>query len=129
KAGKKVAIADNREYGGVCANRGCDPKKVLVGFTEILYRSQLMMGKGITKLPEISWKDLQKFKHEFTDAVPFVHEQKLKKAGIKLYHQSPKFIEPNKLSVEGKTVKAKKVIIATGQEPMPLYFEGSQYLL
>ena len=27
KEGMKVAIADNREYGGTCANRGCDPKK------------------------------------------------------------------------------------------------------
>ncbi|WP_339656122.1 FAD-dependent oxidoreductase, partial [uncultured Salegentibacter sp.] len=26
KAGWKVAIADNREYGGTCPNRGCDPK-------------------------------------------------------------------------------------------------------
>ena len=26
--GMRVAIADNREFGGTCANRGCDPKKV-----------------------------------------------------------------------------------------------------
>ena len=28
EAGLNVAIADNREFGGTCANRGCDPKKV-----------------------------------------------------------------------------------------------------
>ena len=33
KANLKVAIADNREYGGTCANRGCDAKKVLLGPT------------------------------------------------------------------------------------------------
>ena len=29
-AGWTVAIIDSRPFGGTCANRGCDPKKVLV---------------------------------------------------------------------------------------------------
>lgn len=128
-AGWKVAIADNREYGGVCANRGCDPKKVLVSFTKILKRAEQMKGLGITDLPGVSWEDLQKFKHSLIDAVPYVHEKNLREKGITLYHQSAKFLDPNTLSVEGKTVKAKKIVIATGQIPRPLYFEGSQYLL
>src|SRR5690625_1757098 len=130
EAGWRVAIADNQEYGGVCANRGCDPKKVLASFTEILQRAKQSKGNGITKLPEFSWKDLQKFKlKNFTDAVPFVNERNLKEKGIKLYHQSPMFLDENTLSVEGKTVKAKNIVIASGQKPRPLYFEGSQYLL
>ncbi|RMF31908.1 MAG: FAD-binding protein, partial [Candidatus Nitrosothermus koennekii] len=28
--GLKTAIIDEREFGGTCALRGCDPKKVLV---------------------------------------------------------------------------------------------------
>lgn len=127
--GWRVAIADDREYGGVCANRGCDPKKVLVSFTEIIDRAKKMKGNGITSLPKTSWKDLQKFKHQFTDAVPFVNERKLKDKGVVLYHQSPKFLDKNTLSVEGKTIEAGKVVIAAGQIPLPLYFDGAQYLL
>ena len=67
KAGWKVAIADNREYGGTCPNRGCDPKKVLVGFTEIIDRAQKMKGKGITKTPLVSWSELMAFKETFVD--------------------------------------------------------------
>lgn len=126
--GLTVAIADNREFGGVCANRGCDPKKVLASFAEILARSNNLQGNGISKLPEVSWADLQKFKAKFTDAVPYVHENELKDQGIELYHQSPKFIDENTLSVEGKTIKAKKIVIATGQKPLPLNFEGSHHL-
>lgn len=129
EAGWRVAIADNQEFGGVCANRGCDPKKVLASFTEILQRAKQLEGNGITKLPEFSWKELQAFKLKFTDAIPFVNERKLKDKGIKLYHQSPAFLNENTLSVEGKTVSAKKIVIASGQKPMPLHFEGSQYLL
>ncbi|GAA4309148.1 NAD(P)/FAD-dependent oxidoreductase [Pontixanthobacter gangjinensis] len=122
--GMKVAIADNREFGGTCANRGCDPKKVLVGLTEILDRAEKMKGHGITKMPEFSWKDLMEFKKTFTDAVPAATEKDLKKLGIKMYHQSPKFLDENTLSVEGKTVTAKKIVIATGNKPLELPIPG-----
>src|SRR5579883_1001212 len=36
EAGWGVAIIDSRPYGGTCALRGCDPKKVLVGAGEVM---------------------------------------------------------------------------------------------
>ncbi|MAP55809.1 NAD(P)/FAD-dependent oxidoreductase [Altibacter sp.] len=126
--GMSVGIADNREFGGTCAIRGCDPKKVLVGLTEVLHLAKHLKGKGITKEPEIRWADVQAFKATFTDAVPASTEKKLKKAGITLYHQSPHFIGEQTLSVEGKTVKAKKIVIATGQQPLELKIPGREHL-
>lgn len=126
--GMTVAIADNREYGGTCANRGCDPKKVLVGITEAFQMAKNLEGKGIVKAPNIDWQALQKYKSTFTDAVPAATERDLKKAGIDMYHQSPKFLDENTLSVEGKTVKAKKIVIATGLKPLELKIPGREYL-
>lgn len=128
KAGMKVAIADNREYGGTCAIRGCDPKKVLVGVTEIYQAAKNLENKGLTNLPKINWEHLQKYKQSFTSPVPRVHERRLKEAGISLYHQSPKFLDANNLSVEGKTVKAKKIVIATGMVPIELKIPGREHL-
>ncbi|HLV42977.1 MAG TPA: FAD-dependent oxidoreductase, partial [Brumimicrobium sp.] len=102
--GMKVAIADNREFGGTCANRGCDPKKVLAGVTEIYQSAKNLEGKGFLDIPKIDWESLQKYKQTFTGAVPAANEKRLVKAGITLYHQSPKFLDENTLSVEGKTV-------------------------
>ncbi len=127
-AGMRVAIADNREYGGTCANRGCDPKKVLVGITEVLERSLDMQGKGVCDMPKINWPDLMAFKRTFTEAVPFTTERKLEDLGIKLYHQSPRFLGENKLSVEGKTVTADKIVIATGNIPLELKIPGREHL-
>lgn len=129
KAGLKVAIADNRMYGGVCPNRGCDPKKVLVGITEAIQIATNLKGKGIVEIPNVNWKDLQKFKATFTDAIPAATEKDLKKLDIELYHQSPKFLDQNTLSVEGKTVTADKIVIATGQKPMELKIPGREHLL
>lgn len=124
KNGLKVAIADDREFGGTCANRGCDPKKVIYGLTEVLQQSRDLQGKGITTQPNYSWKDLMKFKCGFTDAVPAVTEEKLEDLGITLYHQSPEFIDENTISVEGKTVTADRFVIATGLHPRNLGFDG-----
>lgn len=128
-AGLKVGIADNREYGGTCANRGCDPKKVLIGITEVLDKASKLKGKGITKIPELSWEDAMAFKETFVDAVPAHTEKALKRLGIDLYHQSPRFLEENTLSVEGKTITAKKIVIATGQVPMELNIPGREHAL
>lgn len=127
--GLKVAIADNREFGGTCSQRGCDPKKVLLGLTEILDRAKNMQGKGIAKLPENNWEDLMRFKQTFVTAVPAATEKDLTAKGIELYHQSPKFLDENTLSVEGKTVTAKKIVIATGQIARPLNIVGEKYAL
>lgn len=128
-AGLKVGIADNREYGGTCANRGCDPKKVLMGITEILDKASKLKGKGITKIPEVSWQGTMAFKETFVSAVPASTEKNLGKLGIDLYHQSPKFLNENTLSVEGKTITTKKIVIATGQVPMELKIPGREHAL
>ena len=128
KNGLSVAIADHRAFGGTCANRGCDPKKVLLGATEVYEHSKNLYKKGIPTIPEIHWKSLQKFKRTFTKAVPSATESELRELGIKLYHQSPEFKDKNTLSVEGKTVYADKIVLATGQRPRPLDFKGSDYL-
>ena len=66
-AGWKVAIVDALPYGGTCALRGCDPKKILRRGAEIIDSARLMRGKGIDDTGlNINWPDLMKHKHGFT---------------------------------------------------------------
>lgn len=126
--GLKVAVADNHIFGGTCANRGCDPKKVLLGATEAWNLCNNLQGKGVASLPPIDWKKLQKFKRSFTRPVPIGTESRFNDLEIDVYHQSPQFIDAHTLRVEGKTVQAEKIVIATGQTPRTLNFKGSQFL-
>ncbi len=123
-----VAISDNREFGGTCANRGCDSKRILLQFSELIYQSRNLKGFGLVKLPKLNWKKVQNFKRSFSDPIPPNTEQKLKDLGISLYHQSPKFISKNEIEVEGKVVSADHFIIATGNVPRELDIEGKKYL-
>lgn len=44
-----------------------------------------------------------------------------------MYHQSPKFLDETTLSVEGKTVTADKIVIATGNRPLELKIPGREF--
>jgi glutathione reductase (NADPH) len=46
-AGWKIAIIDSRPFGGTCALRGCDPKKVLVGAAEVIDANYRMKDKAM----------------------------------------------------------------------------------
>ena len=45
--GWKIAVIDSPPFGGTCALRGCDPKKVLVGRAELIDWHHRMESKGI----------------------------------------------------------------------------------
>ncbi|ANF95481.1 dihydrolipoyl dehydrogenase family protein [Paenibacillus bovis] len=124
----EVAIVDSREYGGTCALRGCDPKKVLVGAAELVDRTERMIGKGLQDSVRINWPDLMAFKHTFTDYIPGAHEKKLKDAGIHTFHGHAKFVSEDTIDVDGHRLTGKHILIATGAKPAPLSVEGEQYL-
>lgn len=69
-AGKRVAVVDSRPYGGTCALRGCDPKKVLVGAAEVMDWQRRMTGHGLAGEAHIDWGELMAFKRTFTVPVP-----------------------------------------------------------
>ncbi|MEH6682328.1 MAG: NAD(P)/FAD-dependent oxidoreductase [Sediminicola sp.] len=128
KAGLSVAITDKREYGGTCANRGCDPKKVLLGATEVMEMATRLKGKGVKDIPRLDWKALQKFKKDFTKNVPKGTEKKLDELGITRYHGVPKFLDNDTLEVASVRIKAEKIVIATGYRTRDLEIEGGHLL-
>lgn len=123
-----VAITDTREFGGTCANRGCDSKRILLQFSELVYKSRNLKGVGVKELPKLSWKKVQKFRRSFSNPIPPNTEEKLTDLGMSLYHQSPKFISEQEVEIEGKVVSADYFVIATGNMPRPLDIEGKEYL-
>jgi len=60
--GLKVGVTDELPYGGTCALRGCDPKKILLGATEALHLSQNLAEKDIVTVPNLNWEKAMEFK-------------------------------------------------------------------
>ena len=128
-AGWRVAVVDHLPYGGTCALRGCDPKKVLVGVAEALDHARRMRGKGLSGELSIDWHALMAFKRSFTDPVPDNMEQSFRKKGMAPYHGRARFAGPRSVEVAGETLEGRFVLIATGAEPVKLGIPGEDHLV
>jgi len=129
KAGWSVAIIDYQPFGGTCALRGCDPKKVLIAATEVIDGFERMSGIDTLKGElRIDWAALQRHKRSFTGPVPDKREQAYAKKGIDAYHGGAQFSGRDTVVVDGKTLKARYIVIAAGAEPVRLPIEGAEHL-
>ncbi len=128
-AGWSVAVIDFRPYGGTCALRGCDPKKILVGGATAVDHAWRMRGKGVGGDTHLDWPDLMAFKRAFTDPVPEKHEQRYAEQGIDTYHGRARFTGRQTLEVAGEPLEAEHILIASGAEPMKLGIAGEEYLI
>jgi glutathione reductase (NADPH) len=123
-----VAVIDHRPFGGTCALRGCDPKKMLVSGAEALDLARRMRSHGVTGDLHIEWRDLTAFKRTFTDPVPRKREEDFAKQGIDAFHGLARFTSPDRVAVGEHTLRGRHVLIASGARPALLGFPGSEHL-
>lgn len=127
-AGWSVAVVDHRPFGGTCTLRGCDPKKMFVAGIEAVDLVRRMRGHGVAGDTRVEWRDLIAFKRSFTAPVPEKRERRYADQGIEAYHGHARFVAPDVIEVDGKTLGARHVLIAAGARPAPLGFPGEEHL-
>ena len=119
--GKKVAIIDDNNLGGVCLNWGCIPTKALLKNAEVVelinnaseYGIELKSSKiNFEKVIEKTIKARQRLSKG-------LHFQ-IRKHGIDFYPGYATFEEKNKISVDDIKISSEKFIIATGSRPKRL---------
>ena len=129
EAGWRVAIVDSRPFGGTCALRGCDPKRVLVGAAEAVDWARRMQRRGIrAEKLEIDWLELMRFKRSFTDPVPQRREDGFAKAGIAAFHGRARFAGPTTVHVGDETLEGRHIVIAAGKKPADLELPGGRHM-
>lgn len=127
--GWRVAVIDEKPFGGTCALRGCDPKKILVAGAEVIDASRRMQGNGVGGDVHIDWADLIAFKRAFTDPVPEKHERRYHEKGIATFHGLARFTGSNSLLVAGTELRGRHIMIASGAEPIPLNIPGADLIV
>lgn len=129
-AGWRVAVIDHLPFGGTCALRGCDPKKVLVGVAEAIDHSRRMRGKGVAGGElALGWSELIKFKRSFTEPVPAMMEKRFANKGIDTYHGRARFRGAHSVEVAGEVLDGRFVLIAAGAVPMRLGIRGEEHII
>lgn len=127
--GWTVAVVDFRPFGGTCALRGCDPKKVLIGAADAVNQARRLFGKGVeANSLGVKWADLMAFKRTFTDGMPAAIESGLTGEGIETFHGMARFTGRNTVAIGDQALEGRHILIASGAEPMALGIAGEEYL-
>ena len=116
--GKKVAIIDDNNLGGVCLNWGCIPTKSLLKNAEVMDLINSSSDYGI------SVKDIQvnfdfivqrsiKARERLSKGIHYL----VKKNQVDFYSGFGKFIDNKIVDINGAQISAQNFIIATGSSP------------
>ena len=128
-AGKTIAFIEERDFGGTCPNRGCTPKKVLVAAAHALHEIETASTHGITVgPPKLDWTKLIQREKAMIGFIPGAMEGVASKRGD-VFKGSARFVGPNAVAVDGKTLTGEHIVIATGSTPRPLPIPGAELMI
>ncbi len=129
-AGKSVAMVESGDPGGTCPLRGCVPKKVLVAAAQVLHQIERAPEHHITVgAPSLDWAQLIQRERTFVEGVPEMFTKSLEGRGIALLRGRARFTGSHAIEVDGRTLEAGKIVIATGSKPRPLPIPGAEHLI
>ena len=129
--GARVAIAEEHKVGGTCVIRGCVPKKLLVygaHFAEDLDDAAMFGWDVPTK--RFDWPVLRDNVLAEVGRLEGLYEQTLGNNKVEIIHERAVLTGPNEVRLEsGRTVKAGKILIATGARPFMPEIEGIEHAI
>ena len=120
--GLKVACVETRKtLGGTCLNVGCMPSKALLHATELLETANNdFEGMGLTGKVGFDLPKVMAAKDKTVAGLTSGIEYLFKKNKVDHIMGFGKIIDAGTVDVDGKTLKTKNIVIATGSEVTPL---------
>mgnify|MGYP002852483047 CR=1 FL=1 len=128
KRGYKVAIVERRQVGGTCLNRGCIPTKALCASAAAYATARDATTFGINITGEIH-PDLAGIMQRKNDVVQTLRDgvtSLLSHPNITVIQGEARLADNNAVEVNGETLHADNIILATGSKPRSLPIAGSE---
>ncbi|MGC1305859.1 MAG: mercuric reductase [Phormidesmis sp.] len=122
----KVALVEKHLLGGDCLHYGCVPSKSLIHAAQIAHNVKTSARFGIhTNAPEIDLQAALGHVHEVIDTIQ-EHDstERFEKLGVDVIYGTGQFISENTFEINGRQLKARAFLIATGSRPMVPPVEG-----
>jgi glutathione reductase (NADPH) len=130
KAGLKVAMIESWTLGGTCPNRGCTPKKVLVAAAHAMEEIERAKAHHITVgKPKLDWAALIDREKQMISHLPGSFAKLMEERGVEVIRGKGAFAGPNEVTVHGRTLTAKHIVVATGSKPRKLPFPGAAHMI
>jgi dihydrolipoamide dehydrogenase len=119
--GKKVTLVERDErLGGTCLLRGCIPTKALLQSAAVADQIQRSEEWGIKASGEPEWPKIQEFKAKVVDKLVSGLTSLVKARKIEVVQGTGKLTGPGAVEVDGRSLQASAVVLATGSQPKVL---------
>ena len=128
--GASVGIAEKSALGGTCVNVGCVPKKLLVYGS--VYGQDFADASGFgwsLDAPEFDWSRLIQNKDAEITRLNGIYDTILSRAGVKLFSGHARLEDAHTLDLDGQTVTARHILIATGGWPSVPEIPGHEHAI
>ena len=131
QAGRKVALVERDQLGGVCVNRGCTPTKTMVASARLAYQARRAAEYGLRIGPvSVDLAAVRERKRAMVAGARQNYASRLGQDGLDLIEGEARFTGPNTVEValkEGGTrqVSAPVTVIDTGTRPRPPAIAGA----
>lgn len=125
--GARVAVAEQRFWGGTCVNVGCVPKKIMVNAAE--YGAWMEDAAGFGWNIEVhghDWGRLAAARDAEVARLSAIYGKLLAGAGVTSFDARATFIDAHTLDVGGQRVTAGRIVVATGGTPTRLPIPGAE---
>lgn len=114
---KVLCIETRKTLGGTCLNVGCIPSKALLHATEMLETANKdFAGMGLTGEVGFDLKAMMGAKEKTVNGLTSGIEFLFKKNKVERLEGYGKIIDATTVDVDGKKIKTKNIVIATGSE-------------
>jgi len=114
--GLRVAVVEAELIGGECAYWACIPSKTLLRAPEARTEASRAAGVGT---PELDWPDLRDYRdYMIRHLDDSAQVQGYQDQGITVVKGHAAFTGPRSVTVDGRTLSAPHIIIATGSQPV-----------
>jgi glutathione reductase (NADPH) len=128
--GARVAVIESMRTGGTCVMRGCVPKKLLVYGAHYAHEFEDAVGFGwADSKPNFDWAKLIATKNKELDRLESIYHSLLKNAGVEEIQGKGQIVGPNSVEVNGKTITAETILIATGGWPKMPEIPGIEHAI
>jgi pyruvate/2-oxoglutarate dehydrogenase complex dihydrolipoamide dehydrogenase (E3) component len=119
--GAKVALIERNLLGGTSLNAGCIPSKALIRTSRLYGEMSEAEDFGVDVPRNISVDfpaAMERMRRIRARIGRYESAEQLKDAGIDIFFGAARFNSPRTIEVEGKTLRFKKALIATGVRPL-----------
>ena len=125
--GARVAVAEERYFGGTCVNVGCVPKKLFSYAAHYFddFEDSKGFGWNFDNL-RFDWGVLKKNKDNEINRLNKIYKSMLDSNNVDIFEARARISGPNTVEVEGKTISAKHILVAVGGWPWIPEFPGSE---